>query len=81
MLFPYNNLEGANVIAEKIRNKVERSDFEKEGFTRQVTISIGISPYQTQSPSTAADLVKFADHVLYKAKEEGRNQVWIYIEI
>jgi diguanylate cyclase (GGDEF)-like protein len=77
-LLPHTDLDGARVLAEKIRGKVEWSDFDNEGLFWQVTVSIGVASYQTHSPTTASDLVKFADLALYCAKEGGRNQVRVY---
>jgi len=61
-------------IAEKIRTKVESHQFRIEGGSLRKTLSIGISEFPGD---TAAfwEAVKFADVALYRAKEQGRNQV------
>ncbi len=66
--------EFANQVAEKIRSKVEAHQFRIEGGTLRKTLSIGISEFPGD---TAAfwESVKYADVALYRAKEEGRNQV------
>ena len=42
--------------------------------TTNVTISLGVSTFP-QDGQTSQDLIKIADERLYKAKENGRNQV------
>lgn len=45
-----------------------------EGVYKNVTISVGVATYPTHGVSTPG-LVEFADQGLYRAKENGRNQV------
>jgi diguanylate cyclase (GGDEF)-like protein len=61
-------------IAEKIRKKVEDQQFRLEGATLRKTLSIGISQFPGDT-SAFWEAVKFADVALYRAKEQGRNQV------
>ena len=64
----------AQQVADKIRKKVEDQQFRIEGGMLRKTISIGIS--QFPGDTTAFwEAVKFADVALYRAKEQGRNQV------
>ena len=63
--------EGAIKLAQKI-NKLEYESVEK------ITISIGVSFFN--KGKTMDEMIKEADENLYKAKENGRNQVvYIYI--
>jgi diguanylate cyclase (GGDEF)-like protein len=65
--------EGAIKLAQKI-NKLEYESVEK------ITISIGVSFFN--KGKTMDEMIKEADENLYKAKENGRNQVvYIYIYI
>ena len=41
-----------------------------------VTISIGVAFKNTNENSTKEELLKEADDALYKAKENGRNQLY-----
>ena len=43
---------------------------------KQVTISLGVATYP-ENGSTPQELIEHADKGLYKAKENGRNQVGI----
>ena len=80
ILLPHTDLEGANLLAEKMRKKVEKNLFESDGHSMNITISIGVATYQTHKPLTASEMVTFADRALYRAKARGRNQVRIYNE-
>lgn len=69
------NPEGlALQVAEKIRKKVEDQQFRIEGGMLRKTLSIGISQFPGDT-SAFWEAVKFADVALYRAKEQGRNQV------
>lgn len=67
-------VELAKQVAEKIRKRVEDQQFRIEGGVLRKTLSIGISHFPSD---TAAfwEAVKFADVALYRAKDQGRNQV------
>jgi len=65
--------EGAAVIAERIRQFVERVRVETHRELIKSTISIGVSTLRANE--TGADLFKRADAALYRAKHNGRNQV------
>jgi len=70
-------LEGAKVIAERMRLSVERRVFSIHGMKLKTTISVGIAMY----PEHARDqdsLLKLADMAMYSAKELSRNTVHIY---
>jgi len=70
-------LEGAKVIAERMRLAIERRVFSIHGMKLKTTISIGIAMY----PEHAKDqdsLLKLADMAMYSAKELSRNTVHIY---
>jgi diguanylate cyclase (GGDEF)-like protein len=42
-----------------------------------VTVSIGVSSYNIKVHNDHADLLATADRALYRAKDQGRNQVCI----
>lgn len=68
------SLEGARVVAEKIRSVVENEVFDYDSTPLQVTVSIGISELDKHN-TTADELYKESDKKLYIAKEGGRNRV------
>ena len=69
------NNEDALITAQKICKAVSEHPLKLvNGNDVQVTISLGVSSYP-QNGETTQEMIKFADDSLYKAKENGRNQV------
>ncbi|MEI7473694.1 MAG: diguanylate cyclase [bacterium] len=69
------NINEAMLIADKICKQVAFKPYRlSEGIERHVTISIGVSTYPFHG-ETSAELIEYADRGLYRAKENGRNQV------
>jgi diguanylate cyclase len=75
VLLPETPLEGARVAAERIRAKVEETEFPGEHTQPlgRVTVSLGVATLEPGED--AAALVKRADEALYRAKTGGRNRV------
>ncbi|MBL8184769.1 MAG: diguanylate cyclase [Blastocatellia bacterium] len=73
VLLPQTPIEEASAIAERLRQRVERTEFPK----RQVTISIGVASYSSEF-TEPKDWITAADMALYEAKELGRNNVQLY---
>lgn len=74
VLLPETTLQGAAIVAERIRMTVESGDFAALGCQHGVTISIGISEFPING-GQPEDLVKRADAALYEAKTSGRNRI------
>lgn len=72
-ILPETDRNGAVVFAEKVRKKLESSRFVYGKDKLHVTISGGIA-FREEYPSMNA-MLKAADNKLYKAKENGRNQI------
>jgi diguanylate cyclase (GGDEF)-like protein len=66
------DLEGASVVAEKLRRLIATHPF--PGVPRPVSISAGIAEFPTHG-QTRDQLVSTADAALYSAKQAGRNRV------
>lgn len=73
ILLPQTTSTEAAAIAERLRQRIEHTEFPK----RKVTVSIGIASCSNEI-DTPEDLIGAADHALYEAKNHGRNNVRIY---
>ncbi len=71
IFLPNTNLEDAVVVAEKIREALDRNPVQHEGERFQVTASLGVATgvYDLEQ------LLALADSALYSAKKAGKNQV------
>jgi diguanylate cyclase (GGDEF)-like protein len=73
VLVPDTDLEGAALLAERIRQELEASRPDHSGRRFQLTASFGVSCFP--SAATAEDLLTDADRRLYEAKHRGKNIV------
>jgi diguanylate cyclase (GGDEF)-like protein len=76
IILPNTNVEGALVMAERIRSHIAQHEFVASGKSLRLTISVGIG----ECPRHAVDmneLVRVTDAALYMAKRNGRNRVII----
>ena len=71
VICPSTSLEGAALLAEKLRKKIEELHF--PAMKENVTASLGVAAYV--KGETGEDLVKRADDALYSAKRMSRNCV------
>ena len=72
ILLPETDKNGAKLLAEKLRARIDDYSFTKVG---KMTASFGISAYKKDL--LPASIVARADSALRKAKEKGRNQIEI----
>lgn len=76
VILPETGLEGAVLVAERIRSTIEGHCFDiGQGQNIGITVSIGVASLPSQEVSVEK-LVAMADKVLYEAKEDGRNRVY-----
>ena len=80
VLLPQTNISEAHVIAERIRRRVERTQYPhgKSQPLGAVTISVGISAFSPKL-DTPAQIIAAADHALYVAKSHGKNRVEAHV--
>lgn len=74
ILLPRTPLDGARIVAEKIRKAVEAKTFRFGGKPVKVTVSVGVAHFMP-TMSVPEALVREADKALYAAKTTGRNRV------
>ncbi|MBC2300845.1 GGDEF domain-containing protein [Listeria welshimeri] len=75
IILPNINVSETEHLAEKIRRKVEKIEIPIAASGSVITISAGIANYDGHNYPTADELLHAADQALYKAKQNGRNQV------
>ncbi|NLX85893.1 MAG: diguanylate cyclase [Clostridiales bacterium] len=69
------DVEGAVVLAEKLRTAVQEKPFEVDGHSISLMISLGVAGMKPGDYMDAAQLLREADILLYRAKDAGRNRV------
>jgi len=68
--------EKALEIAERVRRNVAETRFPNESAqpNKHLTVSVGVATFSS-SVSSLTDLIREADHALYRAKKRGRNRI------
>lgn len=74
LIMPETALEKAVIVAERIRRIWEESPVKLDEVQIRSTISIGVAE-AVSTDQSLEDLLRRADRMLYKAKEQGRNCV------
>ena len=67
----HTTLDGAYILAEKIRKKIQNHKFED---VDTVSASFGVAQIELEKDITIDRVLKKADDALYKAKNNGRNK-------
>ncbi len=77
MILPDTDTKGACAVAESARKAVEFLCIahEASNVCSHVTLSLGVASMMPDDTGTPGQLVEMADKALYRAKENGRNQV------
>jgi diguanylate cyclase (GGDEF)-like protein len=81
ILLPQTSLAEARVIAERVREKIEDTNYPHARSQPRgaVTISTGVSTL-SKTIETAEQIIWAADRALYEAKDEGKNRICYYQE-
>ncbi len=78
LLLPNTSVQGAMILADRIRKSAGDHLYDDGTNSRKVTASMGIASLKANAPQEARDLLEFADQALYRSKKEGRNRVTLY---
>jgi len=75
-VFPSTSSDGAHIVAQRLVESVRSCDIPHKDskISNRVTISVGIATASVKDLENAAAIVEFADHLLYKSKQDGRNR-------
>jgi diguanylate cyclase (GGDEF)-like protein len=78
VIMPDTDLAGALILAERIRESVQNHFMQGPDGNFNVTLSGGIAYMDQQGFIPRLELLKKADSALYRAKENGRNQIQVW---
>lgn len=69
-------VKDALMLAERICQMAREQEYDWADHT--ITLSIGVATFPTQAAASYTELVRMADHALYKAKLTGKDQAVVY---
>ena len=75
IILPKTDINEALIVAERIRTSVEKEKVRLEEKELQVTISVGLTQYDSTTDKTKTELIERADKALFASKKGGRNLV------
>ncbi|MCH9697619.1 MAG: GGDEF domain-containing protein [Gammaproteobacteria bacterium] len=78
IVLPSTSAYQSSHVAEKLRQKIEKTDYSDLGQGVRITISQGISDTSLGHPDTEDALLHHVDTALYQAKHTGKNRSVIY---
>lgn len=73
LLLPHTDLEGALILAERVRLSVAEYRFVQGESQVRITVSQGIAAYPENDFTSTSELIACVDERLYRAKDAGRN--------
>ncbi len=77
VILPGTSRNAGASIGERLRVKIGSTEFVYKDKRLPVTISVGVASFPVDAASPD-ELIAAADKALYKAKDQGRNQVVLY---
>lgn len=82
IILPAADSEEAQIVAERIRQTIEKTTINYNNKNVKITTSIGVATKKSTdilatAPNEMQNLITTADNHLYEAKRQGRNQVCI----
>ncbi len=82
LVLPDTGSEGAVAVAERVRERICAHSFLKasDGLDIRLTASIGVATLPDVAAS-AEELIKAADIAMYRVKEQGKNGVFLAVDL
>jgi diguanylate cyclase (GGDEF)-like protein len=80
IILPRTDVASGTVLANRIRERIERHVFMVERLPIHLTLSLGVAGYAQVSMRTTEELIDATDRALYQAKAHGRNRVEVQEE-
>ncbi|MDX8385659.1 MAG: diguanylate cyclase [Gallionella sp.] len=83
IILPDTPLEGAKLISQNLFKHIESLAIphEASSIVGHITLSMGISKFQSKSQISGSILLSQADQALYQSKHDGRNRLTVFSEI
>ena len=78
VILPDTDVKKAKAVCERFRKIVAEHPFKHNLFQFNITISMGITSYNSFMDQSPIEILELADKALYQAKEAGRNQLVEY---
>jgi diguanylate cyclase (GGDEF)-like protein len=77
LILPDTGSEGAAAVGDRLRQRIAAHSFlAAAGLDIRLTVSVGVATLPDVAAS-AEELVRAADHAMYRVKEQGKNGVYI----
>ncbi|UCF85279.1 MAG: GGDEF domain-containing protein [Desulfobacteraceae bacterium] len=78
VILPETASDGAFIVAERLRDVIDSRTIDYEGAKITISMSFGIASLDPVNDVSKTELIKRADHALYKAKRAGRNKCCLF---
>jgi diguanylate cyclase (GGDEF)-like protein len=75
IVLPNTEVNGARILAGRIRKKIADHTYEKDSNTLKLTVSIGIATYNPSTDTAFGTLIKRALNASASAADDGGNQI------
>ena len=77
VILPETPIDGAKILAQRICNSLSDSPIKYGDISITVTASLGVAEFNSNM-NDHEEMIFHADEMLYRSKDNGRNQVTIY---
>ncbi|HOK93911.1 MAG TPA: GGDEF domain-containing protein, partial [Spirochaetota bacterium] len=75
VILPKTDINEAIIVAERLRTNIENTTVPWNDKSLKVTISVGLTQFDSETDLDNEALIARADRALYVSKSEGRNRV------